>query len=169
MLSGPGWTPGLELGMSLWACTVRATISSSRIRRARLAGHLLHDRDGALTDECDGHRVGAHAVACDAAGGVGGAQESRSKLTVFRHDMCALKLPRYETSGVEMMLTQFGCFVALPELRLKLHSIPPHCFAAECARLTAPRATHNAARTSGRQLSIPDRFAGLLAENIVHP
>jgi len=28
---------------------------------------------GALADERDGHRVGAHAVACDAAGGVGGA------------------------------------------------------------------------------------------------
>jgi hypothetical protein len=38
--------------------------------------HVLHDRDGALADERDGHRMGAHAVARDAAGGVGGAQES---------------------------------------------------------------------------------------------
>jgi len=34
---------------------------------------VLHDRDGALAHERDGHRVGPHAVACDAAGGVGGA------------------------------------------------------------------------------------------------
>jgi hypothetical protein len=38
-----------------------------------LAGDLLHDRDGALADERDRHRVGAHAVARDAAGGAGGA------------------------------------------------------------------------------------------------
>jgi hypothetical protein len=37
-----------------------------------MARHLLHDRDGALADERDRHRVGTHAVACDAAGGVGG-------------------------------------------------------------------------------------------------
>ena len=35
-----------------------------------------HDRDGGLADERDGHRVGAHAVAHDAAGGVGDAQTS---------------------------------------------------------------------------------------------
>jgi hypothetical protein len=33
---------------------------------------LLHERDGALADERDGHRMGAHAVARDAVGGVGG-------------------------------------------------------------------------------------------------
>jgi hypothetical protein len=35
---------------------------------------LRHDRHGALADERDGHRVGAHAVARDAAGGVGGVE-----------------------------------------------------------------------------------------------
>ena len=39
--------------------------------RARLARDLLHDRHGTLANERDGHRVGAHAVARDAAGGVG--------------------------------------------------------------------------------------------------
>jgi hypothetical protein len=39
----------------------------------RRACDLLHDRDGALADERDRHRMGAHAVARDAAGGVGGA------------------------------------------------------------------------------------------------
>ena len=32
-------------------------------------------RDRAFADKRDGHRVGAHAVACDAAGGVGGVEE----------------------------------------------------------------------------------------------
>jgi hypothetical protein len=40
-----------------------------------MAGDVLLDRDGALADERDGHRVGAHALARDAAGGVGGVDE----------------------------------------------------------------------------------------------
>jgi hypothetical protein len=36
------------------------------VRRARLARDVLHDRDGALADERDGHRVGADAVAWEA-------------------------------------------------------------------------------------------------------
>ena len=35
------------------------------IRREGLARDVLHDRDGALADEREGHRVGAHAVARD--------------------------------------------------------------------------------------------------------
>src|SRR6266850_2352343 len=42
------------------------------VRREGMAGDLLHDRDGALTHERDRHRMGANAVACDAARGVGG-------------------------------------------------------------------------------------------------
>ena len=45
----------------------------TRYDRAGLARDVLHNRDGALADEHDGHRMGAHAVARDAAGGVGGA------------------------------------------------------------------------------------------------
>ena len=45
-------------------------------RREGLARDLRHDRDGTLADERDGHRVGADAVARDAAGGVGGAEEA---------------------------------------------------------------------------------------------
>ena len=43
----------------------------------KLARDLLHDRDGALADERDRHRVGAHAVARDTAGGMGGVDTSR--------------------------------------------------------------------------------------------
>ena len=41
---------------------------------------VLHDRYGALADQRDGYRVGAHALARDAAGGVGGAEERRQAL-----------------------------------------------------------------------------------------
>jgi hypothetical protein len=41
----------------------RASISSSPGMTTRAADDLLHDRDGALTHECDGHRVGARSVA----------------------------------------------------------------------------------------------------------
>jgi hypothetical protein len=45
--------------------------------RHQMASHrdVLHDRDGALAHERDGHRVGANAVARDAAGGVGGIEQ----------------------------------------------------------------------------------------------
>ena len=38
---------------------------------------FAHNGHGALADERDRHRVGAHAVACDATGGVGGVEEVR--------------------------------------------------------------------------------------------
>jgi hypothetical protein len=38
---------------------------------------FAHNGPGELADERDGHRMGAHAVARDAAGGAGRAQESR--------------------------------------------------------------------------------------------
>jgi len=46
-------------------------------------------RHGAQPDECDGHRVGAHAVAGDAAGGVGGAYTPGGSMTereIREHD-----------------------------------------------------------------------------------
>jgi len=46
---------------------------------SRLAGDLLHDRHGAQSDERDGHRLGAHAVARDVAGGVGGAPSHKER------------------------------------------------------------------------------------------
>ena len=44
---------------------------------ARLNAESLarHDRHGALANQRDRHRVGAHAVARDAEGGVGGVEE----------------------------------------------------------------------------------------------
>jgi hypothetical protein len=46
------------------------------VRRPRVARDVLHDREGALARERDRNGVGAHALARDTAGGVGGAQDS---------------------------------------------------------------------------------------------
>ena len=40
-----------------------------------MARNVLHERYGAFARERNGHRVGAHALARDAAGGVGGVDE----------------------------------------------------------------------------------------------
>jgi hypothetical protein len=56
---------------------IRGSPPTHPVRRARLARDLLHDGDGTLANERDGHRVGADAVAGDAAGGEGGAEEGR--------------------------------------------------------------------------------------------
>src|SRR5262249_2274836 len=58
--------------------------STDPVRRARLAGDLLHKWDGALADERDGHRLGADAVARDAAGGVGSVVAEPVKATIRR-------------------------------------------------------------------------------------
>ena len=55
------------------------------VRREGLAGDVLYERDGAFADERHGHRVGAHAVADDAAGGVG----VRTALTFPLRRSCA--------------------------------------------------------------------------------
>src|SRR5438105_1622720 len=65
-----------------WACSgrhgpPRLRSPAHAIRREGLAGDLLHDGDGALANERDGHRVGTNAMARDAVGGVGGADEGR--------------------------------------------------------------------------------------------
>src|SRR4029453_1276370 len=46
-------------------------------RREGMAGDLLHDGHGPFAHERERHRVGAHAVARDAAGCVGGAAEGQ--------------------------------------------------------------------------------------------
>ena len=43
------------------------------------------DADGALADKRDGHRLGAHAVARDAAGGLGGLEAERRGLAEGSH------------------------------------------------------------------------------------
>src|SRR5213593_4716358 len=56
------WT--LRTWLDSWAGIGRIAVGMAR--------HLLYDRDGALDHERYDLGVGAHAVACDAAGGVGG-------------------------------------------------------------------------------------------------
>src|SRR6266850_4228531 len=83
--SAPGSSPAPASATSPWAWRARATtFNSHAVRREGLARDLLHDRDGALTGERDWHRVGAHAVVRDAAGGVEGAEEGGDELNLPR-------------------------------------------------------------------------------------
>src|SRR5881628_3269334 len=59
---------------------------------------FLPDRDGALANERDGHRVGANALARDAAGGVGGAQTGQPR---WLGD-APFVIPELETSDVQL-------------------------------------------------------------------
>jgi hypothetical protein len=54
----------------------RFDLRLTRYDKGSLARDVLHDRDGALANERDGHGMGAHAVARDAAGGVGGVEKA---------------------------------------------------------------------------------------------
>src|SRR5438094_9545991 len=50
------------------------------LRREELARYLIHDRDGALAHERDGHRMGTDALAGSPAGSARGADESDDDL-----------------------------------------------------------------------------------------
>jgi hypothetical protein len=80
----------------------------------RLAGYLLHDGYGALTHECDGHRVGTHAVACCPERGMGGAKEGGPGWlgsSPRRSRRGQQRLPRRE-ANIEMRQTQPGTIQA---------------------------------------------------------
>jgi hypothetical protein len=66
----------VTVGMARQGYDLRLT----RYGREGLARDLLHDGDGALAHERDGHRVGAHAMARDAAGDVAGPADAGAVL-----------------------------------------------------------------------------------------
>ena len=63
-----------------------------------MARDVLHDGHGALADERDRHRVGAHAVARDAAGGV----ESFEDAGLGSVGRTPLVVPQDEVVGMEL-------------------------------------------------------------------
>jgi signal transduction histidine kinase len=69
--------PGLAV-VFRWAWG-RAPKEGSHADDKGLAGYVLHDGDGTFGHERAGHRMGAHTVACDAASGVGSAEEGRTR------------------------------------------------------------------------------------------
>src|SRR6266705_2088187 len=95
--SGPGSTPGRASARSPPAWRARASTSSS-LGTTRRAGDVLHDGDGALSHECDGHRVGTDAVAGGAAGGVGGATTGQPRWL----GGSSFVIPDLETSDVQL-------------------------------------------------------------------
>jgi hypothetical protein len=66
--------------------------AADAVRRPRVARDVLHDRHGALCDQCDGHGVRADAVARGAAGGVGGVADGGNELTLRVPSLAALEL-----------------------------------------------------------------------------
>lgn len=61
----------LHSWLDSWAGIRRVAVGMApthALRRAGMASHLLHEWDGTLTDERDGHCVGADALARNAAG-----------------------------------------------------------------------------------------------------
>src|SRR5262245_54244091 len=70
-----------------------------------------HDGDGALADQRDRHRVGAHAVACDA-GGVGGVEANDSVMAIQRPSERSTKRGFLGRPGRERRLN-IGCLIVL--------------------------------------------------------
>src|SRR2546425_3825818 len=85
--SAPGSIPGPGSGTSRrhGSSGLRPPVDS--VRREGLAGHLLHERDGALAHECDWHRMGADAVARGPECGVGGGRGSGEGCNAGRSGM----------------------------------------------------------------------------------
>jgi hypothetical protein len=72
-LSAPGSTPWTGIGhVAAGMARQGYDLQLTRYDEKGWRGDVLHDRDGTLADERDRHQVGAHAVARDAAGRMGG-------------------------------------------------------------------------------------------------
>jgi hypothetical protein len=61
----------------VWVHLPVAIFTKEGVPGLRSPALTRYDEDGALADERDRHRMGAHALARDAARGVGGADEDR--------------------------------------------------------------------------------------------
>jgi hypothetical protein len=109
---------------------------------------------GLLTSSAsDKHGMGAHAVARDAVGGAGGAQESGNELTVRATVPYALELPGREAADVDVELVQSGVVTIAGELNLELQLILRDGLAAHRAGRTDPRPAPGTVGSSRRQLS----------------
>src|SRR5262245_30738556 len=73
--SAPGSTPGPGSDASPSGCTQGFDLQLTRYDERGWACDVLHHGHGAFADQRDRHRVGAHAVARDAAGGMGRFEE----------------------------------------------------------------------------------------------
>ena len=78
---------------------IRRALSS--VLRPSPLRDLLHERDGTFADERDRHRMGAHALARDATGGVGGAEEGRRT----KPAVSVLRCPLFATVQLILLLS----------------------------------------------------------------
>ena len=109
--------------------------------------------------------MGAHAVARDAAGGVGGAQESGNQLAVRATVPYALELPCCEAADVDVELVESRVVTIAGELDLELQMILRDGLAAHHAGRTHTRPAPATVGSSVWQLSSTDQFAGFRAQN----
>src|SRR6266404_6860533 len=103
---------------------------------------------------------------CDAACGVGGAQEGRDGLTVLDSTLSALELPGREAAEVNMKPLNSGRGAVVGELNLKLYLIQLDRCTTYRAGIIDPRPGPRAVRASGRQLSGTDRLSGRRAADV---
>jgi hypothetical protein len=108
--------------------------------------------------ERDRHRMGAHALARDAAGGVGGADEGRGDLTV------ALALPYRKAVEMDVVRLHSGHGLVARESDRELHLILGHGLVADDADDADPRTTPCPVGLSRRQLPTTDCVTSLLSE-----
>src|SRR5437867_4184149 len=98
-------TPGPASVTLSWDGSPGLRSPAHAVRREGLAGDVLHDWDGALADQRDRHRLGAHAVARDAAGGVH-ARLHRRRGGAFRDRGVRLRHRRHPSRQLEESLGQ---------------------------------------------------------------
>jgi len=94
--------------------------------------------------------MGAHALARDAAGGVGGIEEDRDELAVFDSTLSALELPGREAAEVDMEPLNSRRSAVVGELNLELYLIQLDRSATYRAGIIDPRPGPRAVRASGR-------------------
>ena len=127
-----------------------------------MARDLLHDWDGTLADERDGHRMGAHAVARDAAGGVGGAEEGGSDLSVLGSALPALELPGRKAAEVNVEPLNSRRSAVVGDLNLELYLIQLDRCATYRARSIDPGPAH--VRSGRMDGNFPARIASRALE-----
>jgi hypothetical protein len=163
----PGWTPGPASGTSPSAWSDRATASSSRGTTSEAGARRSTRPAWSTPDERDGHRVGAHAAARDAAGGVGGAEQGRDELAVFGPALPPLELPGREAAEVNMKPLNSRRSAVVSELSLELYLIQLDRCATYRAGITDPRPGPSTVGSSRRQLSSANRVTRFGAQKFL--
>ena len=154
----------VAVGMHRQGCDLQLTQYAERGWRATT---FYTDRDGALAYERHWDGMGAHNVARDPTGGVGGVTEGGNELTGIGSNLGALELPRGIAALVEMKLVYPRCCVRTVELEFDLHLDMRHCFATYRAGLFASRSAGDAVIISRGQFSSANCCSGPFTQRLI--